>query len=126
VTVKPAGATGATVVGDRFLLHRALVNLVQNAVEFSPRGAQVDVKVRQDRHDTELSVLDRGPGLPAYAKGKVFDRFYSLPRPDTQRKSTGLGLSFVKEIVELHRGDIVLENRPEGGLKAVLRLPRDM
>ncbi len=126
VTVKPAGATGATVAGDRFLLHRALVNLVQNAVEFSPRDAQVEVTVRQDRHDTELTVLDKGPGLPAYAKSKVFDRFYSLPRPDTHRKGTGLGLSFVKEIAELHRGEIVLENRPEGGLKAVLRLPREI
>lgn len=125
VTIKPHDGAGVVVAGDRFLLHRALVNLVQNAIEFSPAGAEVELAVQQDRHDTEIAVLDRGPGLPAYAKAKVFDRFYSLPRPDTHRKGTGLGLSFVKEIAELHRGSITLDNRPDGGLKAVLRLPRE-
>ena len=125
VTLKSHAGTGIVVAGDRFLLHRALVNLVQNAIEFSPAGGEVELTVNQDRHDTEIAVIDQGSGLPAYAKAKVFERFYSLPRPDTHRKGTGLGLSFVKEIAELHRGSITLENRPEGGLKAVLRLPRE-
>ena len=125
VTLKSHAGTDIVVAGDRFLLHRALVNLVQNAIEFSPAGGEVELTVNQDRHDTEIAVIDQGSGLPAYAKAKVFERFYSLPRPDTHRKGTGLGLSFVKEIAELHRGSITLENRPEGGLKAVLRLPRE-
>ena len=68
-------------------------------------------------------VEDNGPGIPEYAVDKVFDRFYSLPRPDTGVKSTGLGLSFVREIAHLHGGEITLTNRAEGGCRAVLVLP---
>ena len=58
-----------------------------------------------------------GPAVPDYALGRVFERFYSLPRPDGQRKSTGLGLSFVREIARLHRGRVSLYNRAEGGVE---------
>jgi two-component system sensor histidine kinase CreC len=61
--------------------------------------------------------------VPEYALAQVFDRFYSLPRPDTGRKSSGLGLSIVREIARLHGGEVTLVNRPGGGARAELSLP---
>ena len=110
------------VTGDSFLLHRAISNLLQNAVDFSPAHGQVSLSVEQEDAWVEFIVDDSGPGIPEYALNKVFDKFFSLQRPDTGRKSTGLGLNFVKEVAALHHGDIALENRAEGGARAVLRL----
>jgi two-component system sensor histidine kinase CreC len=70
-----------------------------------------------------LSIADSGPGIPDYAKDKIFEKFFSLQRPDTGKKSTGLGLNFVKEVAELHFGSISLENLQQGGVKATLTLP---
>jgi len=72
----------------------------------------------------DLVVRDQGPGIPDFAEGKVFEKFYSLARPATAKKSTGLGLSFVKEIAELHHGRATLKNQPGGGAVATLSLPR--
>jgi two-component system sensor histidine kinase CreC len=110
--------------GDRFLLQRALANLLHNALEFSPEGGTVEVSIHSTRRHHEIGVRDFGPGLPDFAEKRVFERFYSLPRPATGRKSTGLGLSFVREIADLHHGAVELKNHPDGGALAVLRLPR--
>jgi len=112
-----------TVWGDPFLLHQALSNLVQNAIDFSPRGAPVEVAAAPAGRDVEVTVRDRGPGVPDFALDRAFEKFYSLRRPDTGKKSTGLGLSFVREIAQLHRGTAALANHPEGGAVATLRLP---
>ena len=119
------------VEGDRFLLSRALANLLANAVDFSPDGGVVRVSVQSAGHDALICIDDCGPGMPDYAVDKVFDKFYSLPRPHNQRKSTGLGLSFVQEIAKLHGGEVRLQNRPASdalpaGARAVLRLPAQL
>ena len=110
--------------GEKFLLHQAVGNLVQNAIEFSPAGGVVTLGVLVRPGTVVVVVEDGGPGIPAFALEKVFDRFYSLPRPDSGRKSSGLGLSIVREIARLHGGEVTLENRPEGGARARLTLPR--
>lgn len=115
---------GCRVNGDRFLLQRALANLLHNAVEFSPEGGAVEIGVHSAKRYHDILIRDHGPGLPSFAEKRVFERFYSLPRPATGRKSTGLGLSFVREIADLHHGSVDLRNHPEGGAVAVLRLPR--
>jgi two-component system sensor histidine kinase CreC len=75
-------------------------------------------------HDQVLLIIDdNGPGIPEYARHRVFERFYSLKRPDTGRKSSGLGLSIVKEIMELHGGSVELSDAPEGGTRVNLRFP---
>lgn len=108
---------------NAFLLHQALENLVQNAIEWSPGGGTVRVTATPDRNQVILSVTDEGPGIPDYALGRIFDRFYSLGRPDSGKKSTGLGLNFVREVAKSHGGTIHVLNRPEGGVLAVLTLP---
>ena len=120
----PPGDSDPVVSGDAFLLHRALANLVDNALDFSPRGGRVTIEVIGHARSCDLVVRDGGPGIPEFAEGKVFEKFYSLARPATAKKSTGLGLSFVKEIVDLHRGRATLKNQPGGGAVATLSLPR--
>jgi len=71
----------------------------------------------------KLIVEDRGAGIPEYALGKVFDKFFSLQRPDSREKSTGLGLNFVAEVAKLHGGTVRLENRALKGVRATLTLP---
>ncbi|MEO7115809.1 MAG: two-component system sensor histidine kinase CreC [Caldimonas sp.] len=125
LTVEVLPGDGDPVVsGDGFLLHRALANLVDNALDFSPRGGRVTIEVIGHARSCDLVVRDAGPGIPEFAEGKVFEKFYSLARPSTAKKSTGLGLSFVKEIVDLHRGRATLKNQAGGGAVATLSLPR--
>lgn len=110
--------------GEAVLVREGLVNLLQNALDFSPADGRVVVRVGRSGDGRVVFVVeDGGPGVPDYALARVFDRFYSLPRPVTGRKSTGLGLALVREIAELHRGGVALENRAEGGARATFWVP---
>lgn len=109
--------------GDRYLLRQMLGNLLDNAIDFSPAGGRVRLQVREDAGQLEFRVDDQGPGVPDYASGRVFERFYSLPRPRSQARSSGLGLSFVREVATLHGGSARLDNLPGGGAVACVRLP---
>jgi len=121
LTVQAQG--DATVEADPFLLRRAVSNLLDNALDFSPEGGLIELGLRLDGRWACITVGDQGPGIPAYAQDKVFEKFYSLVRPHSRKKSTGLGLSFVKEIAALHRGRVELGNRPEAqGTGALAKL----
>ena len=114
------------VLGESFLLESALHNLLQNAIDFSPEGGAIRICVASDAaaQNAEITVEDDGPGIPDYALPRLFERFYSLARPGSGRKSSGLGLCFVREAAALHRGSIHVENRADiPGTRAVLRLP---
>lgn len=113
----------ASVDADEFLLTQAINNLVDNALDFSGENSDIIIDVELENDNYRLTVSDNGTGIPEYALQKIFDRFYSLARPNHD-KSTGLGLSFVKEVVLLHQGSIILLNRAEGGVSAILTLPR--
>lgn len=112
-----------TISGDKFLLHEALANLVQNAIDFSRQSEEIHIIGRQENRSVKIIIEDHGPGIPDYAIDKVFDKFYSLQRPETGKKSTGLGLNFVRQVASLHSGDILLENRESRGTRAILSLP---
>ncbi len=122
VTLRVSPATG-TLRGERVLLREALVNLLQNAREFSPAGGTVTFTASKTAGRVVFTVTDDGPGVPDYALPRVFERFYSLPRPGTNLRSTGLGLALVQEIALLHDGEVALGNRPGGGAIATLRVP---
>lgn len=109
--------------GERFLLQQALGNLLDNAIDFSPQGGHIFLQdeVRGDSYI--ITIRDEGPGIPEYACTRIFERFYSLPRPNGERKGTGLGLGFVEEIVKLHGGRISVQTAKEGGALARLVLP---
>lgn len=109
--------------GDAFLLRQALVNLIENAADFSPDGAVIGLRVSADAAGIRFTVVDDGPGIPEYAVPRVFERFYSLPRPQGGSRSSGLGLCFVAEVAALHGGQATLENREPGGAQASLTIP---
>jgi len=111
------------VSGDAFILRAAITNLLENAIDFSPRGEAVRVTLHTLDSTRELAIEDRGPGIPDYARERVFERFYSLRHHRTGRKGTGLGLTLVKEAAELHGGGVRLELAEPTGTRALLRLP---
>ena len=115
--------SGISMNGERVLVREALVNLLHNALGFSPDGGVVCLKTTCDGNRVIFEIEDRGPGIPDYAVERVFERFYSLPRPGSSRKSTGLGLALVREVAHLHGGDVTLTNRIGGGALATLWLP---
>lgn len=110
------------VAGDALLLRQALGNLLDNAAGFAPPGSRIDLTAHRQGAHVEIAVRDRGAGIPAYARERVFERFYSLPRP-ASGKSTGLGLPFVREVASLHGGTVEVVNHAEGGACARLCLP---
>lgn len=112
-----------SVTGDMFLLHQAVSNLIQNAIDFSPEGDRIEISASAERKMLVFVAEDNGPGIPDYASDKIFDKFFSLQRPDSGKKSTGLGLNFVKEVAALHGGKLVVRNRREKGVRAELSIP---
>ena len=115
-------AIDAQVPGDALLLRQALGNLLENAIGFAPQGSRIDLRANREGQGIAISVRDRGAGIPPYALERVFERFYSLPRPSSG-KSTGLGLPFVREVALLHGGTAQVGNHDEGGALARLWLP---
>lgn len=115
---------GQVVPGDPFLLRQALQNLLDNAIDFSPEGGELWLRLQKDGNARVWSVRDKGPGVPDYALAHIFDRFYSLPRGELQEKSSGLGLCLVKEVSDLHHADIQVGNVSDPpGCLARWRLP---
>ncbi len=123
VRVAVQGDSPLTVEGERFLLQQAISNLLDNATAFSPKGAEIHIVLEQNGDSVRMTLRDHGPGIPDYARERLFERFYSLPRPDGEPKSSGLGLSLVQEVVRLHGGSIDIHSHKAGGTEAQLTLP---
>jgi signal transduction histidine kinase len=101
---------------------RAVRNILDNAVEY---GGRTRVTICNGREQVEIQVADDGPGIPVAEQERVFDPFIRLDRArSTEHHGSGLGLSIARNILRAHGGDVMLANRPEGGLLVTLRLPR--
>lgn len=100
----------------------ALSNLVANALKFTPRGGRVEVVIACDREDALVAVRDTGPGIPPEQQQRVFERFSSSARGG---EGTGIGLALVREIAQLHGGQVELTSRSGEGACFALRLPLD-
>ena len=101
---------------------QVLTNLLDNALKYSQPGSPIDVQARVTDGMMEISVLDRGLGVPKEDLGRIFDKFYRVQRPGGT-SGTGLGLAICKGIVEAHRGRIWAQNRPGGGTIVTVALP---
>ncbi len=109
---------------DFALMVQVLVNLVDNAIKYSPEGSPIDIQASWDPQEATIRVEDRGMGIPSQDLGRVFDKFYRVQDMNPLRRpSTGLGLSICKGIVEAHGGRIWAENRPGGGTSIQIALP---
>ncbi|OPG71578.1 two-component system sensor histidine kinase CreC [Pseudomonas ogarae] len=115
-------AADLTLTGEPFLLRQALGNLLENALDFTPVNGLLRVSAERSGNRVEIRLFNQAAPIPDYALPRLSERFYSLPRPDSGRKSTGLGLNFVEEVVQLHGGQFTIGN-VEGGVEVVLRLP---
>ena len=114
------------VAADRSLITQAVKNLVNNAIKYSPERTTVTVSTALEAEAVRVCVEDRGYGIPAEAKERVWDKFYRVVREGQEKdeESTGLGLSFVREVVEQHGGQVELDSVEGRGSKFSFTLPR--
>ena len=111
--------------GDEDLLRQMLLNLVDNAVKFTPSDGAVTLSLERRKDEYLLSVADTGPGIPAEARQHIFERFYRADRARTRAEDggAGLGLAIARWIARAHNGDIELGNSGNSGTKFTIRLP---
>jgi two-component system sensor histidine kinase CreC len=107
---------------EPFLMRQAIANLLDNALDFTPPGGMLLFELERREGQVALSLFNQGEAIPDYALGRLSERFYSLPRPFSGRKSTGLGLNFVEEVMQLHGGSLQIAN-VEDGVRVRLWLP---
>jgi two-component system sensor histidine kinase KdpD len=107
---------------DDLLIQQVLVNLLENAVRYTPPGTPIKVSARKDDNSVLIDVADRGPGLPPGDPTQLFEKFYRAG-DSASRIGAGLGLAICRGIVKLHGGKIQAENRPGGGAVFRFSLP---
>ena len=112
-----------TVRGDEARLGQVVVNLVHNAIKFSPDGGEVRVAVRRAGEDIELSVTDHGIGIKRADRARIFERFYKADRARVRGGGTGLGLAIARHVVEGHGGQITVESEEGAGSTFTVTIP---
>ena len=105
-------------------LSQVFENLIANAISFSPPGSEVTVTIAERESWAVVTIDDSGPGIPEGHRERVFQRFFTYRPADAQREHVGLGLAIAKQIVESYGGGISASNRPSGGARFEVRLPR--
>lgn len=114
----------AELMADRRRVEQIMVNLISNAIKFSPKGEAVTIGIEKLQDVVELSVSDHGPGIEVSEQQLIFDRFYQAKtKSDAPIKSTGLGLTICKVLVEAHSGQIGVDGAPGKGSRFWIRLP---
>ena len=113
-------ATPATIAIDGFHVERALVNLIDNAVDASRPGAAVDISVAIDRDDIAIIIKDHGAGMDRETLSNLFMPFYT-----TKNDGTGLGMPISKKVIEAHAGTLIINSKQGVGTEAVIRLPNN-
>lgn len=108
---------------DPDLLEAMISNLVRNAIRFSPRAGEVVIRIEGTATKVSVYVDDQGPGIPPDILPRLFDRYFETSQTRV-RRGAGLGLAIASTVARLHGGDIEAVNRPEGGARFVVRLPR--
>jgi len=113
---------------DRLKLERVFYNLISNAFRYTPKGGEINVRIRKEKKEVIIEVDDNGVGIPEIYVDKIFDLFFEIPTNNevqvNYNKGTGIGLSIVKNIVNLHKGVISVVNKPTNGVvfKVVMKL----
>lgn len=108
---------------DRDKMHIILINLISNAIKFTPAGGTITTRIQSDDNTVTVSVEDTGLGIPPASLDRIFDRFYRVHRADSQIQGTGLGLAIVRELVELHGGRITAQSELNKGSIFTVLLP---
>jgi two-component system, OmpR family, sensor histidine kinase KdpD len=106
---------------DFVLIEQVLVNLLDNACNYTPEGTLINIMAQHKENNLEVVIEDNGRGIPDADRERIFDKFYRVP--GTATGGTGLGLSISRGLVEAHGGTLVAENQPVGGARFVMQLP---
>jgi CHASE2 domain-containing sensor protein len=122
--VLPSSGEEVLVAGDRGLMTRMFLNLLDNAIRFSPDGGEIECSLRGDERAWTCCVEDQGPGVPCDRRERIFRPFERVEGVDPPGAGLGLGLALVRAVVERHGGSVVCEDRDGGGARFVVRLPR--
>jgi two-component system phosphate regulon sensor histidine kinase PhoR len=110
--------------GDEDLLKRMVLNLLDNAVKFTPSGGEVSVTLSRQNGHARITVADTGVGIPKVAQAYVFDRFYRVDKARSRELGgAGLGLSIVSWIAAVHEGKITVSSEPDQGSTFIVELP---
>ena len=114
------------VAADKSLITQAVKNLVNNAIKYSPERTTVTVSTALEAETVRVCVEDRGFGIPSESRERVWEKFYRVVREGQEKdeESTGLGLSFVREVIEQHGGYVELDSEEGRGSKFSFTLPR--
>lgn len=121
-TTLTVDAEPATVIGDADRLHQIAVNLIANAVKFTPAGGAITISTRSEETSAVLQVVDNGPGIPDDELPKIFERFWRGANGD-RASGSGIGLAVVAELVAAHHGTVSAGNVSGGGARFTVALP---
>ena len=113
------------VLADEFHFYNTLFNLIENAIKYSGNAPEIMIQKSETAKGLDISIADNGPGIEKNHIDNVFDKFYRVPREDKKDiEGFGIGLSYVKKIIDLHHWKIKLENNPKGGLTVFISVPK--
>ena len=112
------------ILADAVMIEQVLINLLENAVRYTPPGSALEIVAEFNESSVEIAVADHGPGIPKGQEERLFEKFYQT-RHETAQSGVGLGLAICRAIVEVHGGRIVARNRTEGGAVFIFTLPFD-
>ena len=124
ITVELVCEEGLTAAMDTELMEQAVVNLLDNAIKYSPAGSRIEVEARRNQQEISIHVRDQGMGIPARHLPRLFERFYRVDKARSRNMGgTGLGLAIVKHIVQAHGGRVTVESTRQRGSTFTLHLP---
>ena len=125
VSVRVGSVATLAVLGDAGALRRALLNLVENGVKYTPSGGRVEISVAETGGNAVIAVEDTGPGIDPRDAARIFEAFVRLDTArDRESGGSGLGLAIARSIVVAHRGTLAVERTGPGGSRFIIRLPR--
>ncbi|MGI6030125.1 MAG: ATP-binding protein [Eubacteriales bacterium] len=114
-----------TICGDKDRVEQVIINVVSNAIKYTPDGGTITITAKGDSEGVEIAVQDTGIGIPAEDIPRLFERFYRVDKARSREKGgTGLGLAIAKEIVYAHNGTIGVESQQDVGTRVIIHLPR--
>jgi signal transduction histidine kinase len=122
ITFKIMSTVKVMVTVDEDRIRQVLINIVSNALKYSPPDSEIQVTITESEESVIASIKDSGPGIPPEVREKIFDKFYTIGK----RQGTGLGLAICKGIIEAHKGEINVVSEPGAGNNVFsFSLPRE-
>ncbi len=124
VLFKPSQSS-YTISANRFLLEQMFINLIDNAVKYTPELGEIGIEIYPQEHDLRIEIYDTGIGIPKESLPRIFERFYRVDKTRSRKMGgTGLGLSIVKHIVIIHGGKIDVQSEEGSGSRFIVTLPK--